>query len=301
MTGPRRRSRDWRTLAAALTSVGLWSSAFVGIRAATRELSPGSLALGRLAIGTALLGLLLARHGFARPTKRHALLLAVAGLTWFGAYNLALNTAERTLDAGTSAMIINVAPLLVMLLAGLFLRERLTRMLLLGGGIALLGVTLIGLSEGTRSASLWGVLMCVVATLASAVGVVAEKPVLSRLSALQVTWTCCAIGAASCLPFAPALVHDVHHASPMTIAWMCYLGIFPTSIGFTTWAYALSRSSASRLAALVYLVPPITIGLSWLALGEVPKIAALLGGSLCLAGVVLARSHPKPVVRTATT
>lgn len=295
------RSLEWRALAAALTSVCLWSSAFVGIRATTRELSPGSLALGRLVIGTALLGLLLARQGATRPTTRQAVLLTVAGLLWFGAYNLALNTAERTLDAGTSAMIINITPLLIMLLAGLFLRERLTLGLFVGGGLALVGVTIIGLGEGTRSTSLWGVLMCVVATLASAVGMVAQKPALSRLSALQVTWTCCAIGAASCLPFAPTLVHEIQHASPTTIAWMGYLGIFPTSVAFTTWAYALSRSSASRLVALIYLVPPITIGLSWLTLGEVPKVAALLGGALCLAGVVLARSIPKPAVRTIAT
>jgi drug/metabolite transporter (DMT)-like permease len=256
--------------------------------------------LGRLVIGTVLLGLLLVRQGATRPTPRHTALLAVAGLLWFGAYNLALSTAERTLDAGTSAMIINITPLLIMLLAGLLLRERLTPALLFGGAIALVGVTIIGLSAGGRSASLWGVLMCVVATLASAVGVVAQKPVLSKLSALQVTWTCCAIGAAACLPFAPSLVREMQHASPTTIVWMSYLGIFPTSVAFTTWAYALSRSSASRLAALVYLVPPLTIGLSWLTLGEVPTIAALGGGALCLAGVVLARSNPQPVRAVAT-
>ncbi|HTR76566.1 MAG TPA: DMT family transporter [Gemmatimonadaceae bacterium] len=295
------RSPDWRTLAAALTSLCLWSSAFVGIRAASRELSAGSLALGRLLIGTALLGLLVAREGVTRPTPRHAGLLAVAGLLWFGAYNLTLNTAERTLDAGTAAMIINITPLLVMLLAGLFLRERLTPALLLGGAIACFGVTIIGLSGGLRSASLWGVLTCVMATLAAAGGLVAQKAVLSRLSALQVTWTCCAIGAASCLPFAPSLVRDVRHASPTAIAWMGYLGIMPTSVAFTSWAYALSRSSASRLAALVYLVPPLTIGLSWLTLGEVPRVAALAGGALCLAGVVVARSNPKPAAHVAAT
>src|SRR5258708_173416 len=118
------RSPDWRPLAAALTSVCLWSSAFVGIRATTHALSPGSLALGRLVIGTVLLGLLVIRQGASRPTRRHAGLLVVAGLLWFGAYNLPLTPAERTLDAVTSAMIINIAPLLIMLLAGLFLRER---------------------------------------------------------------------------------------------------------------------------------------------------------------------------------
>jgi len=43
-------------LVAALVSVVLWAAAFVGIRAAGRSFSPGPLALGRLAIGSALLG-----------------------------------------------------------------------------------------------------------------------------------------------------------------------------------------------------------------------------------------------------
>jgi drug/metabolite transporter (DMT)-like permease len=128
-----------------------------------------------------------------------------------------------------------------------------------------------------------------VATASSAGGVVAQKPVLARLSALQVTWTCCAIGALCCLPYAPSLVRDIRTARGGDLVWMGYLGVFPTSVAFTTWAWALARGTASRLAALAYLVPPITIGISWLILGEVPKLLAILGGGLCLAGVVFAR------------
>jgi drug/metabolite transporter (DMT)-like permease len=65
--------------------------------------------------------------------------------------------------------------------------------------------------------------------------------------------------------------------------------VFPTSVAFTTWAYALARGTASRLATTAYLVPPITIGMSSLMLDEVPSLAAVVGGALCLAGVVLAR------------
>jgi drug/metabolite transporter (DMT)-like permease len=36
-------------------------------------------------------------------------------------------------------------------------------------------------------------------------------------------------------------------------------------------------------------VPPLAILLAWLVLGEVPPPLALVGGALCLAGVVLAR------------
>lgn len=286
-------SRDWRPLAAALVSIGLWSSAYVGIRAATRTIAPGALALGRLLIGSALLGVLLARRGAIRPTRREVGLLCLAGLLWFGLYNVALNTAERAVDAGTAAMVVNIAPLMIMALAALFLKERLTSGLLIGGAVAFLGVICIGLATRSGNAPWWGVLLCIVATTASAGGVVAQKPVLARVSALQVTWTCCVIGAICCLPYAATLARDVRTAAPRDLAWMTYLGVFPTSVAFTTWAYALARGTASRLAATAYLVPPITIGMSWLILGEVPKLAAIIGGALCLAGVIFARRGPK--------
>jgi drug/metabolite transporter (DMT)-like permease len=281
--------QDWRPLAAALVSVFLWSSAFIGIRVATRDIAPGALALGRLVIGSVVLGALLLRRGTVRPTRGDLALLGLAGLLWFGLYNVALNTAERVVDAGTAAMVVNIAPLMIMALAAFFLRERLSSGLLAGGAVAFAGVLIIGLATTSGHAPAWGILLCVLATAASAAGVVAQKPVLARLSALQVTWTCCTIGAICCLPYAPALVRDVRAASPTDLAWIAYLGVFPTSVAFTTWAYALARGTASRLAATAYLVPPITIGMSWLALGEVPKVAAIVGGALCLGGVIFAR------------
>ena len=93
-----------------------------------------------------LLGLLLWRRGTLRPTRRETGLLVVAGLLWFGLYNVALNTAERVVDAGTAAMVVNIAPLMIMALAALFLRERLTSGLLAGGAVAFAGVIVIGLA-----------------------------------------------------------------------------------------------------------------------------------------------------------
>ena len=45
-------------LGAALLTVTLWASAFVGIRSAGRDLSPGALALGRLVVASVALGAL---------------------------------------------------------------------------------------------------------------------------------------------------------------------------------------------------------------------------------------------------
>ena len=279
-------------LFAALVSVVLWAAAFVGIRAAGRSFSPGPLALGRLAIGSVLLGAVVLSRPTVRPTRRELALLVLAGLLWFGVYQVVLNEAEQRVDAGTASMLVLIAPIFIVALAAVFLKERTTPNLLLGGALAFAGVVVIGLATSSRSASLVGVILCLVAALSSAIGVVAEKPVLDRMSALQVTWICCTVGALFCLPYAPQLVREWRVAPASGIAWLVFLGVFPTSIAFTTWAYALARGSAGRLAATAYLVPPITIALSWLILGEAPSGIAGLGGALCLLGVAIARKAP---------
>lgn len=272
-----------------MVSVVLWASAFVGIRAAGRSFSPGALALGRLAIGSVLLGGLVLTRPFTRLTRRELGLLVLAGLLWFGVYNVVLNEAERRVDAGTAAMLVLVAPIIVVALAAAFLQERTTPNLLLGGALAFSGVLVIGFASSSGSASLVGVILCLVAAVSSAIGVVAEKPVLNRISALEVTWTACAIGALFCLPYTPLLIRELKVTPTGGIAWLVFLGVFPTSIAFTTWAYALARGSAGRLAATAYLVPPIAIMMSWLILGEAPSLTAVLGGALCLVGVYIAR------------
>ena len=292
---PETRPRAWLPLAAALVSVCLWSAAFVGIRAAGRTFSPGALALGRQLLGATLLGAIQLTRPTVRPTRRELGLLLLAGLLWFGLYNIVLNEGERRVDAGTAAMVINVAPIVVVALAAAFLREPFTRALAVGGAVAFGGVIVIGLGTSTGNAPLSGVLLCVLAAASSAVGVVAQKPVLRRVPALQVTWICCAIGALVCLPFAPALLRELRAAPATGIGWILFLGAFPTAVAFTTWAYALARGSAGRVVAMAYLVPPITIVMSWLILNESPPALAVLGGAICLAGVYLARRTPAPV------
>ena|SRR2546425_185745 len=78
-SGPTPNARHLPLLAA-LVSVVLWAAAFVGIRAAGRSFSPGPLALGRLAVGSALLGAVVLSRPTIRPTRRELALLVLAGL-----------------------------------------------------------------------------------------------------------------------------------------------------------------------------------------------------------------------------
>jgi drug/metabolite transporter (DMT)-like permease len=299
--------RNAPVLAAVVVTILAWASAFIGIRGVRDDLSPGALALGRLLVGTLILGLLLTRRGWVRPTGREWGLLAVCGVGWFAVYNVALNAAEHHLDAGTTAMLVNVGPILIAVFAGLFLGEGFPRWLVVGIVVAFAGVVIIGLATRSGGADLAGVLLCLLAALTYAIGVVAQKRVLRRLPPLQVTATACAIGAVCLLPWAGALVRDLGDASGSSIAGMVYLGAVPTAIAFSTWAYALSRMDAGKLGITTYLVPPLVIGMGWLLLDEVPPALAFIGGAVCLAGVAVSRRRsgprrPVPVpLETATT
>ena len=78
---------------------------------------------------------------------------------------------------------------------------------------------------------------------------------------------------------------------------MVYLGAFPTAIAFTTYAYALTHMNASSLGVTTYLVPPLTIVMGLLFLGETPPTMAYAGGALALVGVAVARRKKRTVAR----
>lgn len=290
---PPPRAVDWLAIGAALVTVMLWASAFVGIRALADDLSPGPFALGRLLVASLALGAMVAIRRPALPRARGDLaLIGVSGVVWFGGYFIALNAGEQLVDAGTAAMLVNIGPVLIALLAGLFLGEGFPQRLVIGSAIAFAGAAIIGVATGAGAAATTapiGVVLCLLAAVAYAVGVTVQKPALARVPALSVTWIACAIGTAVTLPFAPLLIEEIRHAPLDAWIWVVYLGIFPTAIAFTTWAFALNRTTAGRLGSTTYLVPPVAILLAWLMLSEVPPALAFAGGALCIGGVVVAR------------
>ncbi|RFS85394.1 DMT family transporter [Actinomadura spongiicola] len=296
---------DRLAVAAATVTVLLWASAFVSIRSAGAEYSPGALALGRLLSGTVVLGALWVVRREGLPAKGAWPGIVTAGVLWFGAYMVALNWGEQLVDAGTAALVVNIGPILIALLGGWLLKEGLPPRLLLGMAVSFAGAAVVGLSmSGEGSSSVGGVLLCLVAAVTYAAGVVSQKPALRHASALQFTTFACAIGTLACLPFSWQLVSQAADAPVGATLNMIYLGVFPTALAFTTWGYALARTSAGKMGATTYAVPALVVLMSWLFLGEVPGLITLGGGLLCLAGVAVSRSsrrsrrlvQPGPVV-----
>jgi drug/metabolite transporter (DMT)-like permease len=292
MMNPRRT--DLLAAGAATLTVILWASAFVSIRSAGDVYSPGALALGRLLSGALALGAicLIRREGL--PPRSAWRGIAISGVLWFGFYMVVLNWGEQQVDAGTAALVVNIGPILIALLGARLLGDAMPPRLLAGMAVSFAGAVTVGLSmSDDGGSSVLGVVLCLLAAIAYAGGVVAQKPVLGSATPLQATTFGCLIGAVVCLPFAGQLVSEAAHAPASATLNMVYLGVFPTALAFTTWAYALARTTASRMGATTYAVPALVVLMSWLALGEVPGLFTLAGGALCLAGVAVSRSRAR--------
>lgn len=292
-------SSRWLLLGAVAFTFLAWASAFVVIRGVGPHLDGGPLALGRLLVGTAALAIavLIARQ-WVWPTRREWVQLAVYGVAWFGAYNVALNTAEQSLDAGTAAMIVGIGPILIALGAGVFLGEGIPKWLAIGAAVAFAGVVLIGLgtslAQGTsRPIDVIGAMLALVAAVTYAIGVIAQKPVMRRIPAIQATFIGCAVGLVVCLPFTGVMLAQLAVAPPSAWWGTVYLGIVPTALAFTTWAYALTRMPAGQLGIASYVAPPLATVMGFIAFQEIPHPLALAGGAVCLAGVALSRRRPR--------
>jgi len=280
----------WLPVVALAVTLVLWSSAFVAIRHLGHDVTPGALSLGRLLVAALALSILLARSQRLRMTRQELLLLLVCGVCWFGVYNIALNDSERRIDAATAAMLVQVGPIVVALLAAAFLGERLTPWLLAGIGVAFGGVVVIGTAmRGEGGSNLSGVMLALLAAITYAVGVVTQKVLLRRLSGLEVVCYACWVGVVVCLPWSGDLVDLVQHGDRGDLGWIVYLGLFPTALAFSLWAFALRHTDAGKQAITTFLVPLITAVMAWALLDEVPPALAFAGGALCIVGVVLTR------------
>jgi drug/metabolite transporter (DMT)-like permease len=292
-------SQRLRAVAALSVTVLLWGSAFIAIRAiiTVDAFTPGQLSSARLALAAVLLGALVAARGGIRiPERRDMLAFFALGFTGQMLYHLLLNTGERTVDGGTAALLVSVAPMLAALTAVIFLGERLTVWGWIGSAVALVGAATIALASGASLHGGNGVLMVVAATCLWAAYLVLQKTLAGRYDSLELTAWPMWIGAILLLPWAgglPQAVANAGWAATLSVVW---LGALCSVAAFMTWAYAIRRLPVTVATSALYTVPVAAFLLGVVLLHESPPTSALLGGVLAIAGVALVQLFGRPAL-----
>lgn len=282
------RILDAKALAAIAISLVLWGSAFAGIRAALVGYPPGDLVLLRFLIASASLAVWALISKMPLPQWRDLPGMAALGLLGIAGYQIALTFGQQTITAGAAVLIITLTPVCMALFGTLLLGERLTMLGWLGTLISFAGIALVSFGESGGVRWSPGVMLVLLATLATSLFFVLQRPYLKRYSPFQMTavgiWAGTALMAALWLP---GLIPAIRHAPLAPTLSILYLGVLPGALAYVTWAYALSRVPASLLGTALYLEPPIAIAIAFVWLGELPASLTILGGVIAIAGVVI--------------
>lgn len=288
-----------QAIASLVVTVIFWGAAFIGIRAvvASRAYSPGQLSSGRLLIASLLLGgLVAARGGIRIPEKRDLPTFFALGATGQCLYHLLLNTGERTVDGGTAALLIAIAPMLAALTAVATLGERLSPAGWVGTVAAFVGAAMIALAAGASLSGGVGIVFVLLATLLWALYLVIQKTLAARYDSLELTAWPMWIGAGLLLPYAFGLPHAVAAAPWTATAAIVFLGAFCSVAAFMTWAYAIRRLPVTVATSALYTVPVAAFVIGIVFLREMPPPSALLGGLVAVSGVALVQLKGRPAV-----
>ncbi|MPS80314.1 MAG: DMT family transporter [Achromobacter sp.] len=258
----------------------LWSSAFAAAKIAVRDCPPLTLLTIRFLIAGVLMLGIAAYSGRGQPMRGRDL----ASLILLGVLNNALYlglswSGMTTVSSAFTAVLISTNPLLIGVLAGPVLGERLNWRKLLGLCLGLAGVAVVLRSRlSGMQEDMHGTLLVTGGLVALVAGTLLYK----RLKPTAGLWTSTGIqslaAAAALLPFALTneSLGDAHLTTSL-LASMAYMIVAVSMGGYYLWFMILSRATATSASALHFLMPPLGLLFGWLVLREPVSWLDLLG------------------------
>jgi drug/metabolite transporter (DMT)-like permease len=223
-------------------------------------------------------------------SSKDMLALCVLGLIGVFGFNTAFFTALRTTSALNAALIMALSPLLTNLLSVWLLRASISRMQLLGIGIAFSGVALV-ITGGDLTVlhiavgDLWMLAACLAWSFYS---VLVRKHAAHIPSTQQARWTVSA-GATALITF--ALLHDqplplIAQQSLSTLLILLYMATCGTVLAYLFWLRGIQELGPQRAVMAFNLVPVFTLLIN-LVFGQLPQLLQFAGMALVFAGVLI--------------
>jgi drug/metabolite transporter (DMT)-like permease len=218
--------------------------------------------------------------------------IALYGITGVLGYNLALNYGESRIAAGTASLIVGLSPILTLIASNLALKERITAKKLAGIIAAFIGLFIVvrwGAGEAINFGYLLGILITFGAPVSWALYTIVGKPMMHRQDPNLITMSAIVWGSVPLMPFLPSYKTMAGISSK---GWgaLLFLSLVCTIFGFLVWSWALKKTEAARLGAIVYLIPLVTIVSGLIFIREAPTPGLVIGGLVLIAGVVTAES-----------
>lgn len=234
-------------------------------------------------------------HDFKTILKSSAV-----GITLHGAYlGGCFYSVSRGMSAGLVALIVCLQPVVVSVLAGFFLKEKLSSRSIGGLALGLIGVATVIAPRisGVDKISIGAILTAIVGLLGGSIGTLLQKKFATDVPMLagatyQYAATAVVVGAIS-FATEPIFINW----TPQFIFALSWL-VLALSLGAILLLFFLLQSgTAAQVSSLYYLVPPVTAVMAFIFFGEKISPISALGTLIAVVGVWLVtgkKNAPKP-------
>ena len=269
----------------------IWASSFIALKLAMNDLEPYTVIFFRMAIASLCFIYFIKsflKYEFSKHDIKYIILLAFFEPCLyfiFEAKAIQLTTASQV------GMITSLMPVITAMAAGYFLKEIITKQLLLGSFIAIAGVVWLSLQSASSVSApnpILGNFFELLAMVCGAGYTIVARYLANRYSALFITAIQVFIGAIFFFPFFLYEFYTTDLNLTMTsILCVLYLGVVVTLGGYGLYNYALTKIEASKAAVFIYLIPVFTLILAFLVLNEKLTIIELIASATILFGVFI--------------
>ena len=277
-----------------------WAFAFPFIKIGLEELNPINLTIMRLFTTCAffLSIVVFFPKKFSPLRKKDIIPLFLLGFLGVVIYHLGLNYGELYMSASAASLIIATIPIFTMIFATIFLREKITKKIVVGIPLSLSGIVIISLT-GTSSdpfeiTYISAAIAVLISALVGAGYTIGGKKLLERYSALSLTIYAFLFGCLGLLPFlSPSLITEA--ASLTWKGWgaVLFLAVFPTVIGYVLWYVVLEVKTTSEISIFLYFIPVLSTIISYFLFQEPITWFFLFGGALVILGLIIVNSQHK--------
>lgn len=275
-------AKVWIGLVVALTAA---SASAILIRLA--DAPPLAVAFWRnvIAVGLLLPAVLIRRE--ALPRGRSLWLGAGAGVFLALHFGLWITSLQHT-SVAASVVLVCTQPVFVAVLGRVFLKERVSLLVVVGIIVAFGGSALIASADSTFESAAFGNALALFGSIAVAVYVLVGRSVRSGgVAILPYAIVVYGVAALVLLPACLIAGTPLLGYPSWTWFWIAAIAVGPQIMGHTVFNWALRYLKAAVLSGTILVEPVMATGLAWLILDEVPVGQTLLGGVVVLGGLGL--------------
>jgi drug/metabolite transporter (DMT)-like permease len=275
----------------------LWAISFVATKIALEVAPPLTVVSLRLLIAAVCFLPVLATAGRWKTIAHRSTLARLFGLSLFGAgLHYGFQTVGlQTTNASNASVYVATGPITILLLAVVFLGEKLNLLKIAGIAIAIAGVLVVIGPETLSAFELRGNLVGDLLVFASIVMwgcfTVFGKKITDKLGALTVTAAVTLIGAAWMVPVGWLEMQrtgfSLADMTPTAWAAVGYLGAACNFLAVLLYFTALQRTESQKVGVYLYAIPPMTAVAAAAVLDEPITVGLVAGTALVIVGVAL--------------